>query len=100
VACATFKYLPGSDDLLMVWNDYDRRTPQMTGWRTPLTVAISRDDGQSWENHKDLEDSPNGNYSYPSIAFVGNEVCITYTAGDEWASGSRMARFAVDWLYR
>ena len=48
------------------------------GPRTPLSLAASRDGGLTWERQCDLEAGP-GEYSYPSIASVGNHVWITYT---------------------
>ena len=47
--------------------------------RTPLALALSSDDGQSWKIAKTLEDEP-GEYSYPAIIQTGDgTVHITYT---------------------
>jgi predicted neuraminidase len=46
--------------------------------RTPLAVALSRDNGGTWSNEIVLEDGP-GEYSYPAITVKGNELYVTYT---------------------
>lgn len=49
------------------------------GERTPLTLAVSSDNGGSWENLCELENAP-GEYSYPAvIALPGKRFAGTYT---------------------
>ena len=48
------------------------------GCRTPLTLALSRDRGESWENLCNLEAGP-GEFSYPAIVSRGYRVFVTYT---------------------
>ncbi len=49
------------------------------GPRTPLSIAVSKDDGESWTVKKDLE-SGKGEYSYPSIMQAANgRIHIVYT---------------------
>ncbi len=49
------------------------------GERTPLSMAVSMDNGQIWQNAFVLEDDP-GEYSYPAIVSpAGDRVLITYT---------------------
>jgi len=59
--------IPKTGDLLLVWNNspYDPEFDHY-GKRTPLTVAISRDDGRTWENFKDLETDPEWEFTNPS----------------------------------
>ncbi|HEY2933020.1 MAG TPA: sialidase family protein [Acidobacteriota bacterium] len=50
-----------------------------TRGRSPLNVAVSRDDGATWEQRLALEDQP-GEYSYPAVIQAGNgDVHVTYT---------------------
>ena len=69
------KRVPGSDDLLLVWNNNG-------GHRIPLTAAISPDGGRSWRHLRDLEPfrriPPVNTYAYPSIAFEDGNVHLTY----------------------
>jgi predicted neuraminidase len=46
--------------------------------RTPLSLAISRDDGATWRRWRDLEAGP-GEYSYPAIVADGDAVTVSYT---------------------
>ena len=47
--------------------------------RTPLTVTLSEDDGESWRTHLALEDGP-GEYSYPAVIQARDgTVHVTYT---------------------
>ena len=46
--------------------------------RSPISVAVSKDNGVTWEKICDLENEP-GEFSYPAIVNVDNYVYITYT---------------------
>ncbi|TMV47584.1 neuraminidase (sialidase) [Paenibacillus mesophilus] len=48
------------------------------GKRTPIVISISRDNGSTWGETLVLEDAP-GEYSYPAIVSVGEDVYVTYT---------------------
>lgn len=57
--------------MLLVWNNsLDRRVP--------LTTAISKDEGRTWEHLKNLEDDAQYTYAYTSINFVGDRALFTY----------------------
>lgn len=60
--------------LLLVYN------PVGVSWgkRTPLTLAVSKDDGTHWANLAHLEAQP-GEYSYPAIVRTTSGVAISYT---------------------
>ena len=65
-------------------------------------MAISRDEGQTWENRKVLEDDPNGWYCYTAITFVEGRVLLGHVAGDRRngkLSTTQITTFDVDWLY-
>jgi hypothetical protein len=95
----TMARIPQTGDLMIVWNDYGHRPEGMTGWRTPLTAAISRDEGQSWETFLNLEEEWDANYGYPAIAFHEEYALVAYGAGDSLGQGLRLARFPVEKLY-
>ena len=70
------KRMPGGD-LLLIWNDtppYDVSNPRRE-WvhkpRNPLRSVISKDDGESWENRRTIEDRHGYGNAYPSVTFVG-----------------------------
>lgn len=80
------KRIPGTRDLLAIWNDHSRRfkTKKATkeSWgRTPLVSAISSDNGKTWKRHKLLEDAPDHGYCYIAIHFTGDAVLLAYCAG-------------------
>ena len=82
VSPASVKRIPKTGDLLLVWNDHADVDDAHRGKRTPLNVAISRDEGQTWEHTRTLEDDPEGWYCYTAIAFVDGRVLLGYCAGD------------------
>jgi sialidase-1 len=74
VAPALLRRIPGTGDLLLVWNwHYDWREP-LAGLRRPLACAVSSDGGASWPvgRRKVLEDDPGHTYAYPSCHFLGS----------------------------
>jgi sialidase-1 len=100
---ASFERIPGTGDILLVWNDHSDITEAYRGKRTPFTVAISRDEGETWEHRKILESDPEGWYCYTAIEFVGNRVLLGHCAGDPTVgrlSRTQITGFGVDWLYR
>jgi Neuraminidase (sialidase) len=101
---ATIKRIPKTGDLLAVWNDHSNVAADIKNrLRTPLTAAISRDEGRTWEKRRDIAADPEGWYCYTAMEFVGDRVVLAYNAG-----GSGLARlsrtvvtyFDLDWLYR
>ena len=63
--------------LLLIYN------PVAMNWgpRTPLTLAVSTDNGDTWTDLAHLEDDPNleSEYSYPAIVRTDTGVAISYT---------------------
>lgn len=99
---ATIERIPQTGDLLMVWNNHENVAEVYKGKRTPFHVAISRDEGQTWEKTKVLEDDPNGWYCYTAMEFVGDHVLLGHCAGDRRKGGlntTQITRFPLDWLY-
>ena len=65
-------------------------------------MAISRDEGRTWESRKVLEDDPNGWYCYTAITFIEDRVLLGHVAGDRIKgklSTTQITSFDVDWLY-
>ncbi len=102
VSPATIERIPKTGDLIMVWNNHENVDAAHKGKRTPYNVAVSRDDGKSWEHTKTLEDDPNGWYCYTALSFVGDHVLLSHCAGDRRTGGlklTQMTRFSLNWLY-
>jgi sialidase-1 len=80
VSPSLIKRLP-TGDLVLVWNAQDRRQA-LPEWRSPLTAAISRDEGQTWVNVRDIEPDISTTYCYPSLTTTSKDtVVLTYYRG-------------------
>lgn len=56
--------------------------PDAENWgsRTPLTIALSHDNGQTWPEQVDIDKGPKkSEFSYPAIISWGDSVAVTYT---------------------
>lgn len=103
VSPASIKRIPKTGDLLLVWNDHSKVDEARRGKRTPFNVAISRDEGKTWEKVQTLEDDPDGWYCYTAIVFVGDRVLLGHCAGDSKVgrlNRTQITSFDLDWLYR
>ena len=99
---ASVKRIPGTEDLVAVWNDHSTIKPDLRDRRTPLTVAISRDEATTWENARNLEEDPWGHYCYTAIAFAEDTVLLAYCGGDRRDHGlatTKIARVPIAGLY-
>jgi hypothetical protein len=95
----SIKPVPGSSDLLALWNDHSGRfrlpaaTPGSKG-RTPLVSAVSRDCGKTWGDHRLIESAPDRGFAYVAIHFAGEHILLGYSAGggDEKEKGLQRLR--------
>ena len=100
----SIKRIPSSGDLLAVWNDRSDRwglpKPEPSSVnRTPLVVAISDNNGRTWNRAKLLEGDPANAYAYTAIHFVKDAVFLVYSYGRKnCPCGVRMRRLDLDWL--
>jgi hypothetical protein len=79
---ASLKRIPGTNNLLAVYNDHSRVDSQSANRRTPLTTYISTDNGQTWIHRRNLEAAEKGSYCcYTAIEFVDRRVLLGYCAG-------------------
>ena len=99
-APANIKRIPSTGDLLIVWNHVFAPYRKHFG-RTPLTTAISQDDGETWEHIRDLEAEPDHYYGYPSILFREDELLLTYWRSREETTGWELKVKIVPtgWMY-
>jgi len=98
---ASIKRLPGSAELLGVWNDHSGQFAMVKGKRTPLVAGISSDGGKTWPGRKLLEGDPDGWYCYTAIHFTDDAVLLGYCAGDPKVghlNRLRIRRVGLDWL--
>lgn len=108
-ACPEIVRNPNNGDLIMTWNDapYDPSFASHFGKRSPLTVAVSSDDGVTWHHRKNIETDPGWGYSNPAMRILNNgRVVLTYWAtkySPHWNMPGlidlKAALFDLDWLY-
>ncbi len=100
---ASIERIPQTGDLMLVWNN-NYKKGRDGGKRTPFNLAVSKDDGNTWEKIKTIESDPDGWYCYTAIEFIGNEVLLGHCAGDtKKTSGlatTQITRISLDWIYK
>ena len=100
---ASIKRIPRTGDLILVWNNHMNISRDLKDKRTPLCAAVSRDEGMTWENVKELENNPNRWYCYTAVYFSGDNVLLAYCAGDRRKNNglaeTHIVRFPLEWLY-
>ena len=82
-APAALTRVPKTGDILVIWThnpDAITRAPDAPGYgrRNPLTSAISKDEGETWENFKNLEELPDDAWAYPAVTWVDSRALVTY----------------------
>jgi len=65
---------PESGYLVAVWNN---DTGNETS-RNPLTAAISKDEGETWESVRNIEEGPGDRWAYPAITWIDGNALLTY----------------------
>src|SRR5687768_7866802 len=104
VSPASIERIPSTGDLLLVWNNNGGDDPAIKGKRTPLTIAISKDEGKSWEKIKNVEDDPDGWYCYIAIHFTDKDVLLGHCAGNRpqktGLAVTQITKLSLDWIYQ
>jgi sialidase-1 len=70
----SIKRHPKTGDLILVWNNSKDQ-------RFPLTAAVSKDEGKTWTNIRDLDGDASHTYAYTSMLFLADRALFTYYAG-------------------
>lgn len=98
---ATLRRIPSTGDLLLIWNDTFTPGAGHGGKRTPLTAAVSTDEGKTWTFKRNLETDGGQTYAYTSVLFHEGRALLSYYVRDEksgWIS-SRFRSLPIGWLY-
>ncbi len=99
---ATIERIPGSDRLVCVWNDHANIAAELRGKRTPLSLAISEDEGKTWHPSITLFDNPDGWYCYTAMDFTKDAILLGHCAGDRTKNNglaeSQITRIELDAL--
>lgn len=76
-SCPELTRIPSTGDLLVVWNNsYDPKFFSHFGKRSPLTAAVSRDNGKTWQHLRDIETDPKRAFSNPGCRFLRDGTAI------------------------
>ncbi len=101
---ATIKRLENGD-LFAVWNDRENLSVlakmglnRAHRQRTPLMLAVSKDDGKTWINRRLLEGNPKGWYCYFAVRELDGNLLLGYCAMAELRH-SRLTTVPLAWLY-
>ncbi|MCO5236409.1 MAG: glycoside hydrolase [Chitinophagaceae bacterium] len=92
---ASIARIPSTRNLLMVWNN------TVNEKRTPLNIAVSKDEGKTWEHTKTLESDPARGYCYIAIHFIDKNVLLSYCAGSQSTgilNQTDIRRLPLDWI--
>ncbi len=65
--------IPATNHLLAIWNHNPGANK-----RNPLTAAISRDEAETWETVRNIEDAPDDAWAYPAVTWIEDQAYITY----------------------
>lgn len=60
-----------------------------------IAGRFSEDKGMTWENHKIIEDDPDGWYCYTSCTFVNNTAVLSYCAGNSKIGGLNLLQITL-----
>jgi sialidase-1 len=98
---ATLRHIPATGDLLLIWNDAYTRGAGHGGKRTPLTAAVSSDEGRTWQHVRNIETSTDETYAYTSLTFHQDRALLSYYVADEQTGriSSRFRSTPVRWFY-
>ncbi len=82
VSCSpqTIKRVPLNEALVMLYNDRGNvpfGSPAFQ-YRTPLSVAVSLDEGKTWQKKRPLEFDQSRNYCYYALLFFGTQFLAAY----------------------
>jgi sialidase-1 len=100
-APATIRVIPATGELLLIWNNVFTAGADHDGLRRPLTAAISRDEGRTWEHLHNLETDAEEGYAYTSLLFHKDRAIVSYYVYHRQKNqiSSRLRSLPVRWLY-
>ena len=93
----TVARIPKTGDLLFIWITGKSVIQGETGLRrTPLSCAISKDEGKTFEHQRDIAGDPEDDFGYQCLDFLGEDTALI---GFHARDGLHVARIGIDWFY-
>ena len=71
----------------------------MDGRRTPLSAAISHDDGATWHGVRNIEDDPKGWFCYIAMQPLADGTVLLGYCAYCGLGHTRLVKIPVDWFY-
>jgi sialidase-1 len=110
-SCPDLLRVPATGDLVLIWNasKYDPQWASHFGKRTPLSVSVSNDDGQTWSAPRHLETDPKSAFSNTGCCFTSQGTLLVSYWTCAYTAKNYMANFPIDlklaivpmkWLYQ
>jgi sialidase-1 len=99
-APASVRRIPSTGDLLLIWNNTYHPGAGHGGKRSPLSAAVSADEGKTWRVAGNLEDDPDRSFAYTSLTFVRDRAVLSYWDGNGDRLSCRFRSLPVGWFYR
>lgn len=109
-SCPELTRIPGTGDLLMIWNhsEYDPAFTSHYGKRSPLTAAVSDDEGKTWKLIRNIEDDAGRAFTNPGCRFTSRGTAVinywTCEYSPEWRMqlmiDLRVAVLDTAWFYQ
>ncbi len=97
-ACSCLRRFPGRKELVLFWNA-SKFNPKHHhfGERTPLSAAVSADDGRTWRKVGDIETDPVAGFTNLGCTFLTTgEAVLTYSAvRHAWTRGAINLKAAI-----
>lgn len=89
----TMKRHPKTGDLVLVWNNSAKE-------RTPLSTAVSRDEGLTWTHRKVLDETVGETFAYTSLEWLRDGVFLSYYAAGPAGISLRVKTLPLSWFYQ
>lgn len=86
--------VPKTGDLLAVWTHNPGSTK-----RNPLTSALSKDEGETWSNFRNIEEAADDAWAYPAVTWTGNDALLTYF-NYKGGLSLKIKKIPVEWFYQ
>jgi sialidase-1 len=88
----SIKRHPRTGDLVLVWNNSLKQ-------RTPLSAAVSSDEGLTWRHVKVIDQVEGETYAYTSIEWLRDSALLSYYVGANGGWALRMKQLPLNWFY-
>ena len=100
-APCTLRRIPTTGDLLLIWNNKYEADKPGGGRRTPLTAAISTEEGRTWKHVRNLDDRRDRSFAYTSVLFRNDRCLLSHWESDPSTGrlSSRFRSLPISWFY-